>query len=61
MNELRIHFWLPEETTYGEKPKCDNCKHFGEHSETHIGGKCGRSGWICGIWEEAEETQTTMF
>ena len=47
--KLRPHPWLPEQTTYGDRPSCDNCKKFGE--------SCGRVGWICGDWEEAEQIQ----
>lgn len=47
------HFWLPRETSTGEKPLCDNCRRF---------DKCGRSQWICGEWEEDfGEKQMTLF
>lgn len=49
---MRIHPWLPERTSFGEKPACDNCKRFGED--------CGRSRYICGNWEEAEQIQMTL-
>lgn len=49
---MRIFPWLPELTSFGEKPTCDNCKRFGED--------CGRSGYICGSWEEAEQIQMML-
>ena len=49
---MRIFPWLPELTSFGEKPTCDNCKRFGED--------CGRSGYICGNWEEAEQIQMML-
>jgi len=27
---MRIFPWLPELTSFGDKPACDNCKRFGE-------------------------------
>ena len=46
---MRPYPWLPELTSYGDRPTCDNCQRFGED--------CGRSGWVCGNWEEAEQIQ----
>lgn len=54
---MRPHPWLPEFTSYGDTPKCDNCKRFGERNENRVNGICGRTGWICGSWEEADEVQ----
>ena len=48
---MRIFPWLPELTSFGDKPACDNCKRFGED--------CGRSGYICGNWE-AEQIQMML-
>lgn len=44
----RPHPWLPE-SVHGEKPTCRNCERFKDG--------CGRLGFICGDWEEAEEVQ----
>lgn len=57
---MRPHFWLPERTTYGDTPCCDNCERFGKKNDTHPNGICGRSGWICGSWVEADEQQITL-
>lgn len=48
----RIHYWLPEKTSYGEKINCMNCRYECE-------GK--RDGWLCGNWKEAEQIQVNMF
>jgi len=57
---MRIHPWLPERTTYGERIMCDNCKHFGEPSDISKSGRCGQTHYICGKWEEAEEVQMQL-
>ena len=36
--------WLPERTSFGAMPKCDNCKGCDNY----------KSGWVCGSWEEVE-------
>lgn len=54
---LKPHYWLPDTTSYGDTPKCDNCRYYGEKNDSKPSGKCGRSGWICGNWEEAEQIQ----
>ena len=57
---LRIHWWLPEQTSFGDKPKCDNCKFFGTKNDNCLFGICGQSGWICGNWIESEEVQIKL-
>lgn len=57
---MRPHPWLPESTSYGDTPKCDNCNNFGKKNITQPGGTCGRNGWICGSWEESDEIQMTI-
>lgn len=49
---MKIYGWLPELTSFGEEPTCDNCERFGE--------ACGRSSWICGDWKEAEQIQMSL-
>jgi len=49
---MKIYGWLPELTSFGEEPTCDNCERFGED--------CGRSGWLCGDWKEAEQIQMNL-
>ena len=46
---MRPHPWLPEFTSYGDKPTCRNCERFKDG--------CGWLGFICGDWEEADEVQ----
>ena len=57
---MRPHFWLPEKTSYGERPLCDNCEHYGQKNDNKPNGVCGRSGWICGSWKEAKEQQLRL-
>ena len=49
--------WLPQKTSLGEDLACQNCAHYGEKNELRHTGKCGRYGWLCGIWEETKEQQ----
>ena len=42
-DELKPYYWLPEITTTGEKPRCQNCEHFSE---------CGHRDYLCGDWSE---------
>ena len=39
--------WLPDLTTWGATPKCDNC----------IGCDEARNGWVCGSWREKKECE----
>ena len=48
---LEANYWLPKRTSWGSKPKCDNCANDCENK---------RNGWICGDWEEAEQIQLTL-
>lgn len=58
---MRPHFWLPEKTSYGDSLRCDNCKYYQTKNENHKNGICGKSGWICGSWQEAENVQISLF
>lgn len=60
VGKLRIHPWLPETTSWGEKLGCRNCKKFGQPDESKPDSKCGRIGYVCGNWVEAEQAQITM-
>lgn len=51
--------WLPQKTSQGDDPACQNCKRYGEKNEHSIDGTCGRYGYLCGSWEEAKQEQLT--
>ncbi len=51
---MKPHPWLPDKTSLGENPVCDNCRYRAECELKH-------DGWICGNWEEADEYQIQMF
>ena len=50
---MRPHYWLPELTSYGVKPQCNNCAYKGDCDVS-------KDGWICGSYEEAEQYQISM-